>query len=481
MKTRFVKAKSKAIAMVADGKGGMVKVQDRRFEQEWAIRFEVPQQQAATWLRYFHAECFRRGWNSNCSGQISARENGTSITVNADGSAQKQLAVIMEQKHGDVLKIRARSIGAIEFPLADCNEFFEQINKQCHAGITELIYGRAQLAYEGLPLRGELWLDDTLRLYPPSQQYEFCLNGPRVIMVDAQVDCIGQIEAGSVFNLKLRELSLFLSVVMGKAVYLPENRQVWTYVTGASDCNVRSLGYWESELPAQMPAKGTCRPALLKAVNRPDFSFRGNDGSVNEHTFPDDIIELWGKYRALSPEARQKFLQVAAKWQEAFWFHSIRRRTLSYTLMIVACESLKPSAPEFSEHNIYHVVEALLGKNIAERLQRESFDPFIHPATRPQSIRSEHLHTGKCYDSEFELELPMLSYRDPTFGQAYSELWLVVQECIIEWLRRGGNFALPPVNQKKNTEHWMKHIITDPWIRITLLLGVIIGWLLHQL
>ncbi len=46
--------------MVADGRGGMVPVQDRRFEAgDWPIRFEVSKAQADTWLRYLDWECLR--------------------------------------------------------------------------------------------------------------------------------------------------------------------------------------------------------------------------------------------------------------------------------------------------------------------------------------------------------------------------------------------------------------------------------------
>ena len=74
------KAKSKATVMTADGSGGLAKLQDRRFEQgDWPIRFEVPNEQAGTWLRYFNAECERRGWAVLVSGSdASALARGVS-------------------------------------------------------------------------------------------------------------------------------------------------------------------------------------------------------------------------------------------------------------------------------------------------------------------------------------------------------------------------------------------------------------------
>jgi len=85
----MAKAKSKATVLVSDGAGGMAKVQDRRFETgDWPIRIEVPQEQADSWLRYFHDECERQGWSSSGIAQHEARENSGSITVNAGGSAR---------------------------------------------------------------------------------------------------------------------------------------------------------------------------------------------------------------------------------------------------------------------------------------------------------------------------------------------------------------------------------------------------------
>jgi len=80
----MAKSNSKATIMVGDGRGGMVQVQDRRFEaaRDWPIQFEVPAGQSETWLEYFSAECARRGWSCNGMRQIEARENSGSVNVN---------------------------------------------------------------------------------------------------------------------------------------------------------------------------------------------------------------------------------------------------------------------------------------------------------------------------------------------------------------------------------------------------------------
>ena len=81
----MAKAKSKAQIMVADGTGGMVPVQDRRFEQgDWPIVFEIPKEKADSWLTCLYAECARRGWSSGGMGQIETLGVSFSVVVSAD-------------------------------------------------------------------------------------------------------------------------------------------------------------------------------------------------------------------------------------------------------------------------------------------------------------------------------------------------------------------------------------------------------------
>lgn len=142
----MAKAKSKAIIMTADGTGGMVPIRDRRFEGgDWPIAFDVPKEQADTWLQYFSAECGRRGWNCASLGQLEARQNSGSISVNTDVSGQSPLAVVWERKRSGPIKVRARSVGAPKFPLVEAQKLFEEVNERCRAGATERFYRRGQL------------------------------------------------------------------------------------------------------------------------------------------------------------------------------------------------------------------------------------------------------------------------------------------------------------------------------------------------
>ena len=468
----MAKAKSKAAIMIADGRGEMAKVQDRRFETgDWPIRFEMPTEQADTWLRYFFAECERRGWSSGALAQMEAHENSGSITVNAGRVDKLQLTVVWERKRGGAMQVRARSAGVPEFPQSETHELFEQINERCRSGAMECVYGRGQLEYDGLPWRGELWLDHRLRLGPPSRQDETALLGPRVILVDALVDCVGRRDSADVFGKKLRELSAFLSVVMGVAVQIPKQGRVWTWTTtdGVADCAVRNLGYAEQENPQEMPGRDKYRSMPLRQVNRPDFSLRGVFPDTVEESLPADAADLWATYCGLTADQRRQFLQAAAKWQEALT-HSSERSTLSFALMVIACEALKPTDSQYREHNIYHVVEALLGKSSGDLLRKDWF--------RPQDVRNAHLHRGEFRGSEFVLAAIMSNYYDPTFDQARRTLALITQEAIIEWLRRRGAFTMPGIERRKTVRRWVKeHALT--LLPIFMTMSFVAGWSLR--
>lgn len=374
------KAKSKATVMVADGAGGMAQVQDRRFEAgDWPIRFEVPKAQADTWLQYFSAECAKRGWSCASFGQLQAKENSGSITVNTGGPGQPQLAVVWDRKREGPIKVRARSAATPEFPLDQANELFRQVNERSGAAALEQFHRGWQLCYEGLPWRGELWLNETLRLGPPSQQDESALIGPRIILVNALVNGIDQLHASSTFDVALREVSVFLTVVMGKNIRVsPDGGRGWTWSSDSSgqvvQCDIRNLGYWEKQWPTEMPARGQIQPVPLKAVHRPDFSLRGIDGTQTEIHLPEDIVDLWQAFAGLPPDRRRQFLQVGSMWQLALSLGH-EYQTARFAWMVAACEVLKPADPQFRDHNIYHVVEGLLGKPTADLLQEQWFRP----------------------------------------------------------------------------------------------------------
>jgi hypothetical protein len=213
---QMVRRKSRATFMVADGTGGMAQVQDRRFDGgDWPIRFDVPKEQVDTWLQYLSAECERRGWSCSLFKQLDAKENSGSVTVSIPGG-QPRLIVLWERKREGPIKVRARAVQTPEFALEQAEDFFREVNQRSALGTTETFHRGWHLCYTGLPWRGELWLDDRVRLGPPSQQDEMALIGPRIILINALVNGIDLWHAGSVFEVALRELSVFLSVVWAR-------------------------------------------------------------------------------------------------------------------------------------------------------------------------------------------------------------------------------------------------------------------------
>ncbi|MGA7810117.1 hypothetical protein [Bradyrhizobium sp.] len=437
-----VRKKARSIIRVTDGAGGMMEVKDRRFEAgDWPIKFEIPadEEQADRWSRYLAWGCHRRGWQSSALGQLDRAENSGTITLIENGTSQ--LEIVWERKRGGPLKVRAR-LASSTLPLSDAQLFFGEVNDDCRAARTEPRYFRSTLQYDdGMAWRGELWLDDKTRLAPPSLQDETAIIGPRIVHVDAITECIGEPDIISARQKMLLEVSAFLSVVTQRAVRLLDHGRAWVWTADMKSCEVRTLGYLEPTNPLCMPSRGTVKQVPLYPIDDPP---QGIDGSINEISFREDIADLWSLYCGLSAERRAQFLQAAAKWQEAV-IHWQDRPSLSFTLMAIACEALKP--PD-DGRNCYAVIEALLGRDAVDRVRQSPF-----PA---QYVRSTHLHTGEFHGSELVLVDFLSSYRDPSFREAHREMFKVTSAAIIEWLRKGGAFQMPTPKNRRKFPKWLK-------------------------
>ena len=196
---------------------------------DWPIKFEIPveQEQADRWLRYLATGCQRRGWASSGLGQLERAANSGTITIIAND--KPQLDIVWERKRNRPMKVRARLASSSNLSSSEAEQFFNEVNDSCGSAVTKPIYVRGTLQYDdGLAWRGELWLDDKIRLGPPSLQDETGIIGPRCVHVDAILDCIGQPDVASARQQMLLEVSAFLSVVMEKAVRLPDRGRAWT-------------------------------------------------------------------------------------------------------------------------------------------------------------------------------------------------------------------------------------------------------------
>src|SRR6266480_1531346 len=144
----MVKRKSRMEIRVADGVGGMMKVQDRRFEEgDWPIRFEVPlaNEQADQWSRYLSWSCHRRGWTTSKFGQMERAENSGTIAITANG--KPQLEIVWERKREGPLAARARRVSSADISSSDAEHFFTEVNDSCRAAVTVPLYVRGTLQY----------------------------------------------------------------------------------------------------------------------------------------------------------------------------------------------------------------------------------------------------------------------------------------------------------------------------------------------
>ena len=419
--------------MVADGAGGMRRVDDLRFDREpWPIDFTLPSREAEHWLQYLAAEQRRRGWAGGGTTQLGSRENSGSQSI---GPNNARMHLAWERGRGGPLNVRARVDG--DLSVSDAQALLDKVTGDCRAGRVEAIHNRGQLQYEGLPWQGELWLSDTIRLGPPSKQYDSALLGPRIVIVDALVDGIDHAHSAEVFGAQLRELAMFMSVVLGPLIALPTQDRVWVWGPGAfPECSVQQLGYIEQRPMRGLPTRGEFAQVPLRQVARPDFSLKGIDGTVSEQWAPDDISLLWATFLDLPRDKHDQFVRAAAKWQEAMMFWR-ERRTLSFSLMVVACEALKPLDARYYSHNVYEVVEALIGKPKADVLRAPEF--------RAQEVRSGHLHAGELRADEFGIQTMTPGFSDPTFDDSVRALAHITRATIIEWLTVRGQYTMPPL------------------------------------
>jgi len=428
-----------ATVRVANGAGGMVPVTDLRFDvAEWPIRFDVPADLADHWIAHLNAESADRGWQSHGLGQLEADANSGSMVVSTGIAGQSPaLEIVWERPRGGPISVRARPAGTPALALDAVRGFLDAVQERSRVGTTVRSHRRAHLHYEGLRWRGELWLGENLRLGPPARHDSSSLVAPRVIIVDAEVEGIGWQGVNSAFDLMLRELCIFLGAVVGIAVEVEESGRAWTYEIDEAGkvvrCDVRPLGYWETASRSGMPQPGDAPPIPLRPVQRPGVERLGIGPEDREQAVPQDTVELWQKFRNLPSAQRDQFLRAGNAYQIArsMWPN---QRTAYAAFMVVACESLKSTGRRYEACNAYDVVEGLLGASEAHELRQLRL--------APQRVRSRHLHRGELVADELVPFLLQQHFGDPSFHETASALARITRACLIEWVRRGGTYAL---------------------------------------
>jgi hypothetical protein len=432
------KQKSSTQIQVADGAGGMRQVTDLRFEKsEWPIELVVPAKDAEIWMAHLSAETEERGWNSSSFSQLDAAENSGTLSVHtANGPSPATLDIVWERARGKELRLRARPSGEPVLSLDVARDFINTVCARVQTGKTLRAHRKALLTYDGLPWRGELWLDDNHRLGPPSK-YPDTLLGPQILILDTMMEGIGQQGVSANFQRRLLELRVFLGFVLGLKLEMSKFERGWAYDVDAqgrfTDCKLRSIGYVELAPQADFPKRGCTRPVESRDVTRPGLGPYGLTSDMHEKWVPGDIEQLWRRFMTLPSSKRDHLLRAGNAYliAQLMWPD---QRTAYAAFLVVACEALKPPGKRYDRMNVYDVVASLVGPSDARRLRQLS----LHP----QKIRSEHLHRGKLSAGEL---LPMLMhdhFEDPSFDEMLRILATVCRICLIEWLRCDGEYEV---------------------------------------
>ncbi len=440
------KQKSSAQIHVADVAGGMRQVTDFRFETgEWPIALVVPAKDAETWMAYLNAEMEERGWSSSSFSQLDAVENSGTLSIHtANGPSPATLDIVWERPRGKELQLRARPSGAPVLSLDVAHDFINAVGARVRTGKVLCAHRQALLTYDGLPWRGELWLDDNHRLGPPSKHPDSLL-GPQILIVDAMIEGIGQRGVTANFQKRVHELRIFLGFVLGLKLEMSKFERGWVYEADAeghvTDCRLRNIGYVELAPQAGFPKRGCIPPVERRDVMRPGLGPYGITSEMHEEWVSGDIEQLWQSFMALPPAKRAHLLRAGNAYliAQLMWPD---QRTAFAAFLVVASEALKPTGKSGDWLNVYDVVASLVSPNEAHRLRQLTF--------QPQKVRSKHLHRGELVAGEL---LPMFfddHFRDPSFDEMLRIFSSISRICLIEWLRLGGKYKVVRMPRRKH-------------------------------
>ena len=345
---------------------------------------------------------------------------------------------------GKGLRLRARPSGNPVLPLDIAHAFINSVSERVRAGKTIRDHRQTLLTYDGLPWRGELWLDADHRLGPPSKHPDTLL-GPQIVMVDAMIEGVGQQGVTAAFQRRVHELRVFLSFVLGLNITTSKLESGWvcdvTAQGAITDCTLRQVGYVETIPTPGFPAVDSALPIERRTVMRPGLGAYGITSDMHEEWVPADIEQLWDFFVRLPRLRREHLLRAGNAYliAKSMWPD---QRTAHAAFLVVACEALKPTGKRYDGLNVYDVIASLVNASEAQRLRALS----IHP----QKVRSEHVHRGELAAGEL---LPMLMHNhfvDPSFDEMLRVLSTISRMCLIEWLRCGGNYRVVRVSRARH-------------------------------
>lgn len=431
----MAKTRMGTMVLVADGKAGLVEQVDRRFEEhDWPIRFDMPLDDADEWMTQFKYACSERGWSCSGLGQIERAENsGTMYVRESEGGKPPLVTLVWQRPRTGPLQIKIRP-GPL-FQRCAVDALLEVVSNRVRTRFREMYYRVTFLEYFGRPWRGELWLNDRLRLGSPAR-LPGAIYGPQAVRIDAIVLGVGGADANAQFGQQMQELAIFLTIVLRKDIRRPAHEQLWTWASdaGTIHCDLRQRGYWESCASTTLPTPVLSSGIPTVYVERPDLAEVSPLSERDEVVLPQDIHALWSAFEALPDSRRRQFLEAGMTFQLALRIWT-EFKSASLALLVVACEALKPQRSALRKRSgrrkgFFDIVEAALGKRLAEHLRRLDLNP--------QGLRDHHLHLGKLFGAELDPLVFASTYRDPTFDDVHQLVTRVVAAVLVEWLRHGG-------------------------------------------
>jgi hypothetical protein len=423
---------------LADGSGELTKVIDRRQDEaSWAEEVVIAPERADEWKAHVIAECEERDWSWAESSELSAGGNSGSLTIRlVPGSNAPCIVVTWERQRGAALVGRAWEDGEPRPPRGTASSFLEDIDARIASRKTTTDRRRVLLAYHGLPWRGELVLQEGLRLGPASK-FGDTLIGPQIIVVDLEVQGIGRSGVTAEVERLIRALRIFLALVLRINSRQSELKYEWVTEVDAQAqklaSSIKLVGYVEETNAPPAFSTTVSRSIERRAVSRPGLGPVGITTDMTEMWVPEDTEQLWARLVALSSDRRQQFLQAGNAFLVGQFLWP-EQRTAFAAFVVMACEALKPSGRAFDKMNLYDVVASLLSRREAEALRKRD---RLHP----QGVRSALVHRGELEDRELSPRILHDSFGDPSFDEMLRHLTTVVRICFIEWLRKGGNYT----------------------------------------
>jgi hypothetical protein len=382
--------------------------------------------------------------------QLDTAENTGSLTLHLEsGQLAPAIEIAWERPRNGALSVLARPGGTPAPVEGVVDDFVQSVLQRFNQGHLDIANRRAWLEYDGLPWKGELWLDSTLRLGPPSK-FPDTLLGTQIVQVDAEVKGIGPLGCNSTFERLLRSVRLFLSVVLGPPFNQTKTEHCWVPELDAAhhttDCRYRLVGYLETNAQPGFPSPGTSALLTRENVQRPGLGRIGIYSDDTAVRIPNDIEALWRTFGAMGADRKQQFLNACNAYHIAQSLWSTQR-TACATFLVVACEALKPQGKQYDSARVYDVVASLIDSNTARTL--EAAMPY------PQRVRNDHVHRAHVLTDDLPAFLFSEPFRDPSFIKMLDELHTAARISIIEWLRCGGTYVLqrmprPKVQQRRN-------------------------------